>query len=91
MVTKYPHYWLLKCIPPSWHVVSLVAYYVVYDKVEWTVAEVTTSDVLLFSCRRGHLEMVRLLLEFKVNPECADKRGQTPLHLACRYVPGAYY
>ena len=67
---------------------GIVAYYVVYDKVEWTVAEVTTSDVFLFSCRRGHLEVVRLLLEFKVNPECADKGGQTPLHLACRYVPG---
>ena len=68
---------------------GIVAYYVVYDKVEWTVAEVTTSDVLLFSCSGGHLEVVRLLVEFKVNPECADKRGWTPLHLACRYVPGA--
>jgi len=72
-------------------VVSLVAYYVVYDKVEWTVAEVTTSDVFLFSCRGGHLEVVRLLLEFKVNPECADDYGLTPLHWACRYVPGADY
>ena len=43
----------------------------------------------LFSCREGDLEVVRLLLEFKVNPECADKGGQTPLHLACWYVPGA--
>jgi len=72
-------------------VVSLVSYCVVYDKVEWTVAEVTTSDAFLFSCRWGHLGVVRLLLEFKVNPECADKGGQTPLHLACRYVPGADY
>jgi len=72
-------------------VVSLVAYYVVYDKVEWIVAEVTTYDVFLFSCRKGHLEVVRLLLEFKVNPECADWRGWTPLHHACRYVPGADY
>jgi len=65
----------------------------VYDKVEWTVAEVTTSDVFLFSCREGHLEVVRLLLEFKVNPECADSYayGWTPLHWACRYVPGADY
>jgi len=71
-------------------VVSLVAYYVVYDKVEWTVAEITNSDVFLFSCREGHLAVVRLLLEeFKVNPECADKGGLTPLHTACRYVPGA--
>ena len=62
-----------------------------YDKVKWTVAEVTTSDVFLFSCRRGHLAVVKLLLEFKVNPECADKSGQTPLHLACEYVPGADY
>ena len=71
--------------------VSLVAYYVVYVKVEWTVAEVTTSDVFLFSCSEGHLEVVRLLLEFKANPECTDKRGWTPLHLACKYVPGADY
>ena len=60
-----------------------------YDKVEWTVAVMTTSDVFLFSCSEGHLEVVRLLLEFKVNPECADKKGWTPLHHACRYVPGA--
>ena len=70
---------------------GIIAYYVVYDKVEWTVAEVTNSDVFLFSCREGDLEVVRLLLEFKVNPECADKGGQTPLHYACRYVPGADY
>ena len=68
--------------------VSLVAYYVVYDKVEWTVAVVTTSDVFLFTCRDGQLEVVRLLLEFKVNPECAGISGQTPLHWACWYVPG---
>jgi len=80
---------MLKCIPSSWHVVSLVAYYVVYDKGEWTVAEVTTSDVFLFSCREGHPAVVRLLLEFKVNPECADERGLTPFHWACWYVPGA--
>ena len=59
-----------------------------YDKVEWTVAEVTTSDVFLFSCRGGHLAVVRLLLELKVNSECAERRGWTPLHLACRYVSG---
>jgi len=70
-------------------VVSLVAYYVVYDKVEWTVAEVTTSEVFLFSCREGHPKVVRLLLEFKVNPECVDKSGRTPLHHACLYVHGA--
>ena len=70
---------------------GIVAYYVVYDKVEWTIAEVTTSDVFLFSCRGGNLEVVRLLVEFKVNPDCADKGGMTPLHLACRYVPGADY
>ena len=66
---------------------GIVAYSVVYDKV--AVAVVTTSDVFMFSCREGDLEVVRLLLEFKVNPECADKRGQTPLHTACKYVPGA--
>ena len=60
-----------------------------YDKV--AVAVVTTSDVFLFSCRRGHLVVVKLLLEFKVNPECADKSGWTPLHFACRYVPGDDY
>ena len=66
---------------------GIIAYYVVYDKVEWTEAVVTTSDVFLVSCSGGHLAMMRLLLEFKVNPECADKDGWTPLHLACRYVP----
>ena len=86
-----PHYWLLKCIPSSWHVVSLVAYCVVYDEVEWTIAEVTTLDVFLFLCRFGVLAKVRLLLEFKANPECADNNGWTPLHHACRYVPGADY
>ena len=62
-----------------------------YDKVEWTIAEVTTSDVFLFLCSKGGLEVVRLLLEFKVNPDCADKGGRTPLHYACEYVPGADY
>ena len=62
-----------------------------YDKVEWTVAVMTTSDVFLFSCREGQLEVVRLLVEFKVYPECADNDGLTPLHLALRYVPGADY
>ena len=62
-----------------------------YDKVELTVAEVITSDVFLFSCSEGHLEVVRLLLEFKVNPECASKSGWTTLHWACWYVPGADY
>jgi len=68
---------------------GIVAYYVVYDKVEWTVAVVTTFDVFLFSCSGGHLAVVRLLVEFKVNPECAANCGWTPLHLACMYVPGA--
>ena len=69
---------------------DIIAYYVVYDKMERTGAVVTTSDVLLFSCSEGHLDLVRLLLEeFKVNPECADKGGLTPLHTACLYVPGA--
>ena len=56
-----------------------------------TVEEVTTSDVFMFSCSDGNLWVVSLLLEFKVNPECADKGGQTPFHTACRYVPGADY
>ena len=68
-----------------------IAYCVVCDKVEWTVAEVTTSDVFLFSCRNGRLEVVRLLLEFEVNPQCADNDGWTPLRRACWYVPGADY
>jgi len=59
--------------------------------VEWTVVVVTTSDVFFFSCSEGHPAVVRLLLEFKVNPEYADKRGQTPLHEACWYVLGADY
>jgi len=56
--------------------------------VEWTVAVVTTSDVFLFSCRGGHLEIVKALIgDHKVNCECADNKGKTPLHHACRYVP----
>jgi len=75
----------------SFLVCRIIAYCVVYDKEEWTVAEVTTSDVFLFSCRWNGLAVVRLLLEFKVNAECADKGGWTPLHWACGYVPGADY
>ena len=90
MVTKHVHTSLLAAlVHTSFLACGIVTYYVVYDKVEWTVAEGTTSDVFLFSCSRGHLEVVRLILEFKVNPECTDKGGQTPLHRACRYVPGA--
>jgi len=61
--------------------------------IKWNglVAVVATSDVFLFSCSGGHLKVVRLLLEFKVNPECADNDGWTPLHWACWYVPGADY
>ena len=75
----------------AYGICGILAYYVVYNKVEWTVAEVTTSDAFLFSCREGQHEVVRLLVEFKVNPECADNNGCTPLHRACRYVPGADY
>ena len=33
--------------------ISLVAYYVVYDKVEWTIAEVTTSEVFFVLMQGG--------------------------------------
>jgi len=66
---------------------GIIAYYVVYDKVEWTEAVVTTSDVFLFSCSGGHLAIVKALIgDYKVNCECADNEGTTPLHIACRYV-----
>jgi len=56
--------------------------------VEWTVAVVTTSDVFLFSCRKGQLEVARMLIdEFNCNAQCTDNKGWTPLHHACRYVP----
>jgi len=56
--------------------------------VEWTVAVVTTSDVFLFSCSEGHLEIVRLLIvEFNCDAQCTDHARKTPLHYACRYVP----
>ncbi len=43
---------------------------------------------VLFSCSKGDLPVVRVLIEeYKVNPECADNDGQTPLHHVCRYVP----
>ena len=49
---------------------------------------VTPSYVFLFSCRYGQLAVVRVLIEeYKVNPECTDNVGWTPLHCACRYVP----
>ena len=54
---------------------------------EWTIAVVTTSDVFLFSCRYCQLEVVRVLIEeYKVNPECTDSVGITPIHRACRYA-----
>jgi len=59
---------------------GIIAYYVVYDKVEWTVAVVTTSDVFFFSCRERHLIALRILF---------DKRGLTPY--TSMYVPGADY
>ena len=54
---------------------------------EWTIAVVTTSDVFLFSCSAGQLEVVRVLIEeYKVKPECTDMFQESPLHYACRYA-----
>jgi len=55
--------------------------------VKLTVAVVTTSDVFLFSCSAGQLEVVRILIgEFKCDTQCTDIWRQTPLHYACRYA-----
>ena len=49
---------------------------------------VTTSDVLFSLCSDDELAVVTVLIEeYKVNPECADNDGWTPLHQACGYVP----
>jgi len=43
---------------------------------------------IMFSCRVGHLAIVETLIgDYKVNYECGDNEGMTPLHIACRYVP----
>ena len=40
------------------------------------------------ACRNGNLDVVRYLLDQKVNPSCQDKNAITPLHIACgtRYL-----
>ena len=39
----------------------------------------------LLHYREGDLEFVKYLItEWKCNPQCTDKDGRTPLHLACR-------
>ena len=51
------------------------------------VAVVTTSDVVLFSCREGDLAVVRVLIEeYKVNPECTDKNGHAVSTSLCLQV-----
>jgi len=55
--------------------------------VRQTVAVVTTSDMFLFSCSAGQLEVVRMLInEFKCNAQCTDDHRETPLHYACKYA-----
>ena len=42
--------------------------------------------ILLKACRGGHLDIVRMVIacaEFKVNVNCTDSSGWTPLHYAC--------
>ena len=55
--------------------------------VRQTVAVVTTSDMFLFSCSAGQLEVVRILIgEFNCDAQCTDIDGRTPLHYACKYA-----
>jgi len=55
--------------------------------VRQTVAVVTTSDMFLFSCSAGQLEVVRTLIgEFNCDAQCIDCDGSTPLHYACGYA-----
>jgi len=52
-----------------------------------TVAVVTTSDMFLFSCRAGQLEIVRILIDkSNCDAQHTDCFGSTPLHYACRYA-----
>ena len=42
-------------------------------------------SLCLYHCRKGHLEVVKLLLmNSKLDVNNKDDSGQTPLHLACR-------
>jgi len=55
--------------------------------VKLTVAVVTTTDMFLFSCRAGQLEVVKILIDkFKCDAQRTDWLGSTPLHYACRYA-----
>ena len=46
--------------------------------------ELDDRTVLHEVCHRGQLEMLRiLLLDAQINLEALDKRGNTPLHIAC--------
>ncbi|KAK8783496.1 hypothetical protein V5799_010140 [Amblyomma americanum] len=39
-------------------------------------------SLLHWACDRGHLEVVKLLLDRGADPEAKDAEGQTPLHYA---------
>ncbi|KAL3468170.1 hypothetical protein BJX64DRAFT_246984 [Aspergillus heterothallicus] len=45
------------------------------------VGRVTPSP-LLKAVEKNHVHIVKLLLEYKVSPECADRKGRTPLMTA---------
>ncbi|XP_062515619.1 acyl-CoA-binding domain-containing protein 6-like [Corticium candelabrum] len=39
--------------------------------------------LLHWACDRGHVDIVRLLLDYKANVNQTDLDGQTPLHYGC--------
>jgi len=48
----------------------------------------TGVSVFLFSCRRGHLDVARCIVQQEPTlTEMKDHLGDTPLHLACRWAP----
>ncbi len=48
----------------------------------WSVHELICYSLY----RKGHVEVVELLIERGCNKEATDSYGETPLHKAARYV-----
>eukprot|EP00027_Filamoeba_sp_ATCC50430_P005036 CAMPEP_0168547944 /NCGR_PEP_ID=MMETSP0413-20121227/4302_1 /TAXON_ID=136452 /ORGANISM="Filamoeba nolandi, Strain NC-AS-23-1" /LENGTH=213 /DNA_ID=CAMNT_0008578223 /DNA_START=612 /DNA_END=1249 /DNA_ORIENTATION=- len=51
------------------------------------INEVDASQrtLLHWACYKGHLESVRILLDFRSQVNWQDNKGKTPLHYACEY------
>lgn len=75
----------------GWHALGVCAYYGMTRSVGTLLEGGFPPDLaidgapgaaLRYACFRGHLKIVRLLLQFGANPNLADE-GETPLMLAC--------